>query len=183
MRDLYAPLIDKGHRYIETDIATAELMHGVGDGARFKVAAFDLGLKRNQVSIEILTPGKPGIFGLGGSLQFGFQPVVHLPYQYFDTPPAALADLRSKWNIEHEFVRSSRVGKHLPRLIDRHEFELAAADGSQRPTRVAALCTDFTGCVSGVRDGRGLSRWGNDEPLRRKQPRRNEPLRFAWRRI
>jgi spoIIIJ-associated protein len=30
------------------------------------IALEDLGLKRNQVSIEILTPGKPGIFGLGG---------------------------------------------------------------------------------------------------------------------
>jgi spoIIIJ-associated protein len=30
------------------------------------IALSDLGLKRNQVSIEILTPGKPGIFGLGG---------------------------------------------------------------------------------------------------------------------
>ncbi len=30
------------------------------------IALSDLGLKRSQVSIEILTPGKPGIFGLGG---------------------------------------------------------------------------------------------------------------------
>lgn len=30
------------------------------------IALNDLGLKRSQVSIEILTPGKPGIFGLGG---------------------------------------------------------------------------------------------------------------------
>ena len=30
------------------------------------IALEDLGLKRSQVSIEILTPGKPGIFGLGG---------------------------------------------------------------------------------------------------------------------
>ncbi|HEY5639335.1 MAG TPA: RNA-binding cell elongation regulator Jag/EloR [Dehalococcoidia bacterium] len=30
------------------------------------IALGDLGLKRSQVSIEILTPGKPGIFGLGG---------------------------------------------------------------------------------------------------------------------
>jgi spoIIIJ-associated protein len=30
------------------------------------IALSDLGLKRNQVSIEILTPGKPGLFGLGG---------------------------------------------------------------------------------------------------------------------
>ncbi len=29
------------------------------------IALSDLGLKRSQVSIEILTPGKPGIFGLG----------------------------------------------------------------------------------------------------------------------
>ncbi len=30
------------------------------------IALSDLGLKRSQVNIEILTPGKPGIFGLGG---------------------------------------------------------------------------------------------------------------------
>lgn len=30
------------------------------------IALGELGLKRNQVDIEILTPGKPGIFGLGG---------------------------------------------------------------------------------------------------------------------
>ncbi len=30
------------------------------------IALGDLGLTRSQVSIEILTPGKPGIFGLGG---------------------------------------------------------------------------------------------------------------------
>lgn len=30
------------------------------------IALEELGLKRSQVSIEILTPGKPGIFGLGG---------------------------------------------------------------------------------------------------------------------
>ncbi len=30
------------------------------------IALSDLGLKRSQVSIEILTPGQPGIFGLGG---------------------------------------------------------------------------------------------------------------------
>lgn len=30
------------------------------------IALQELGLKRSQVSIEILTPGKPGLFGLGG---------------------------------------------------------------------------------------------------------------------
>ena len=30
------------------------------------IALEELGLKRNQVDIEILTPGKPGLFGLGG---------------------------------------------------------------------------------------------------------------------
>jgi spoIIIJ-associated protein len=30
------------------------------------IALEDLGLKRSQVSIEVLTPGKPGLFGLGG---------------------------------------------------------------------------------------------------------------------
>lgn len=30
------------------------------------IALEELGLKRSQVSIEVLTPGKPGIFGLGG---------------------------------------------------------------------------------------------------------------------
>jgi spoIIIJ-associated protein len=30
------------------------------------IALEELGLKRNQVEIEILTPGKPGLFGLGG---------------------------------------------------------------------------------------------------------------------
>ncbi|MDO8615164.1 MAG: RNA-binding cell elongation regulator Jag/EloR [Dehalococcoidia bacterium] len=30
------------------------------------IALDELGLKRNQANIEILTPGKPGIFGLGG---------------------------------------------------------------------------------------------------------------------
>ena len=30
------------------------------------IALEDLGLKRSQVTIEVLTPGKPGIFGLGG---------------------------------------------------------------------------------------------------------------------
>jgi len=30
------------------------------------IALEELGLKRSQVSIEILTPGKPGLFGLGG---------------------------------------------------------------------------------------------------------------------
>lgn len=31
-----------------------------------EIALQELGLKRTQVSIEILTPGKPGLFGLGG---------------------------------------------------------------------------------------------------------------------
>src|SRR5881396_2365516 len=30
------------------------------------IALEDLGLKRSQVDIEVLTPGKPGLFGLGG---------------------------------------------------------------------------------------------------------------------
>lgn len=30
------------------------------------IALEELGLKRSQVSIEVLTPGKPGLFGLGG---------------------------------------------------------------------------------------------------------------------
>jgi spoIIIJ-associated protein len=30
------------------------------------IALEDLGLKRSQVEIEVLTPGKPGLFGLGG---------------------------------------------------------------------------------------------------------------------
>ena len=30
------------------------------------LALEELGLKRSQVSIEVLTPGKPGLFGLGG---------------------------------------------------------------------------------------------------------------------
>ncbi len=30
------------------------------------IALDDLGLRRSQVTIEVLTPGKPGIFGLGG---------------------------------------------------------------------------------------------------------------------
>jgi spoIIIJ-associated protein len=30
------------------------------------IALQELGLKRSQASIEVLTPGKPGIFGLGG---------------------------------------------------------------------------------------------------------------------
>ncbi len=30
------------------------------------IALQELGLKRSQVSIEVLTPGKPGLFGLGG---------------------------------------------------------------------------------------------------------------------
>ncbi|MEO6436317.1 MAG: beta-ketoacyl synthase N-terminal-like domain-containing protein, partial [Tepidisphaeraceae bacterium] len=38
----------------------------------------------------------------------------------------------------------------LPCLLDAPSRELAPADGSERPERVAALCTDFTGCVSGV---------------------------------
>src|SRR3972149_5638472 len=30
------------------------------------IALEDLGLKRSEVDIEVLTPGKPGLFGLGG---------------------------------------------------------------------------------------------------------------------
>src|SRR6266508_6228029 len=30
------------------------------------IALEDLGLRRSQVEIEVLTPGKPGLFGLGG---------------------------------------------------------------------------------------------------------------------
>ncbi len=46
-------------------------MESVEVGARtveeaIDIALEELGLKRHQVSIEILTPGKPGIFGLGG---------------------------------------------------------------------------------------------------------------------
>jgi 3-oxoacyl-[acyl-carrier-protein] synthase II len=47
-------------------------------------------------------------------------------------------------------VASVLLSGHLPRLLSEPPRELRAAHGSERPDRVAAICTDFTGCVSGV---------------------------------
>src|SRR5437879_13694908 len=46
-------------------MGSVEVRAKTGDEA-IHLAPEDLGLKRSQVDIEVLTPGKPGLFGLGG---------------------------------------------------------------------------------------------------------------------
>ena len=54
------------------------------------------------------------------------------------------------WVIFFAALAAVLLTGSLPAWLDTPPRDLKAADGSERPQRVAALCTDFTGCVSGV---------------------------------
>jgi spoIIIJ-associated protein len=93
------------------------------------IALGDLGLKRSQVSIEILTPGKPGIFGLGG------EParirVTALEEGTARPMPEAPAE-------EREYEEEEEEEKQRPRREERRE-EVPSAEERGEPIEVKDL--------------------------------------------
>ena len=118
------------------------------------IALDELGLKRSQVQIEILTPGKPGIFGLGGeparvrvtALQEGLaRPMAEEP-AFAEVAEAAEV---AEGEVEIKDIHSPEVDLAADYL--RHILDLAGieADISVRPPETAG---DGLGRASAVLD-------------------------------
>lgn len=128
------------------------------------IALEDLGLKRNQVDIEVLTPGKPGLFGLGGE-----QARVRVTALVETSPrPAAeeeeeavpeellgerveIKDLDSEEvQAAETFLRELLVLMEIPAEVSVREPE-TAADGLGRATAVLDVEGDDLGLLIGRR--------------------------------
>jgi len=137
------------------------------------IALSDLGLKRSQVSIEILTPGKPGIFGLGGeparirvtALEEGTaRPMEEEEPEYEEErpprregppeeegEPVELKDLDSEEvQAAAEFLRTLIEGMDIDAEVSIREPE-TAADGAGRASAVLDIEGEDLGLLIGRR--------------------------------
>ena len=140
------------------------------------IALEELGLKRSQVSIEVLTPGKPGIFRLGGeqarvrvtALEEGTARPAPAEPQLEPTPPGrAAAEELFESDIEVKDLDSPEVElatDYLRTLLDFVGVEAqvsvrapeTAADGLGRATAVLDIEGEDLGLLIGRR-GASLS--------------------------
>jgi spoIIIJ-associated protein len=130
------------------------------------IALEDLGLKRNQVTIEVLTAGKPGLFGLGGEqarvrvTAVEGAEVRHMEDDEEEAMPEALLDARSPIDLadlDSEEVRAAEEYlRELVRLLDIdadvsvREPE-TAADGFGRSSAVLDIEGEDLGLLIGRR--------------------------------
>lgn len=130
------------------------------------IALSDLGLKRSQVDIEILTAGKPGLFGLGGEhARVRVTALVDAPVRPMDAEAAedmpldvldSGADIEVK-DLDSEeveaasaFLRNLLEGMDIDADVTVREPE-TAADGLGRATAVLDIEGDDLGLLIGRR--------------------------------
>jgi len=128
------------------------------------IALEDLGLKRSQVEIEVLTPGKPGLFGLGGEQArvrvTALVETTRRPGEEEEEEPVPEGLLGERVEIKsldseeveaaHAFLRELLVLMEIPAEVSVREPE-TAADGLGRATAVLDVDGDDLGLLIGRR--------------------------------
>jgi spoIIIJ-associated protein len=131
-----------------------------------EIALEELGLRRSQVSIEVLTPGKPGLFGLGGeqarvrviALEPGTARPVEEREEEYEPPPRfeEAADTELKDLDSEEVKAATEFLEEILRLAD-VDAEVTVrtpetpADGLGRASAVLDIEGDDLGLLIGRR--------------------------------
>ncbi len=105
------------------------------------IALSDLELKRSEVSIEILTPGKPGLFGLGGE-----QALVRVTALEEGTARQTQEDQAEEGSDEEEAPRREERQEREPRPTERGDpIEIKDLDSEEVETATEFLRTLLEG--------------------------------------